>query len=51
MTEIQHLEGRIPKKDTRTTIPQLRTTRTLSQELPETSETQSIQRTDQGMAT
>jgi len=35
MTEIQHLEGRIPKEDMRTTMPQVRTTGTLSQKLPE----------------
>jgi len=51
MTEIQYLEGRIPKKNTRTTMSQMRTTGTLSQELPEKRWTQTIERTSQGLAT
>jgi len=51
MTEIEHLEGRIPKKDTRTTRPQVHTTGTLSQELPEKRRAQTIQRTNQELAT
>ena len=35
MTEIEHLQGRIPKKDTRTTVSQMHTTWRLSQEFPE----------------
>jgi len=50
-TKIQHLEGRIPKEDARTTMPQVRTARTLSQELPEKRWTQTIQRTIQELAT
>jgi len=51
MTKIQHLEGRIPKEDKRTTMPQVRTTGTLSQKLPEKRWTQTIQRTIQELAT
>jgi len=41
-TKIQYLKGRIPKKDTRTTMPQVCTTRTLGQELHKKSWTQTI---------
>jgi len=51
MTEIEYLEGRIPKKNTRTTMSQIRTAGTLSQELPEKRWTQTIQRTIQELAT
>ena len=51
MTEIQHLKGRIPKEDTRTTMSQVRTTRTLSQELPEKGRTQTLQRASPELAT
>jgi len=50
-TKIQYLKGRIPKKDTRTTMPQVCTTGTLGQELPEKRETQTIQRIRQELAT
>jgi len=49
-TKVQYLEGRIPKKDTRTTMPQMRTAWTLSQKLPEKGWTQTIQRTSQKLA-
>jgi len=51
MTEVQYLEGSIPKKDMRTTMPQMGTAWTLSQELPERRLTQTIQRTSQERAT
>jgi len=51
MTKIQHLEGRMPKKDTRTTMPQVRSTWTHSQELLEKRRTQTIQRTSRQLAT
>jgi len=51
MTNIQYLKGGIPKKDTRTTMPQVSTIRTLGQELPEKRGTQTIQRTSQQVAT
>jgi len=50
-TKIQYLKGRIPKKDTRTTMPQVCTTGTLGQELPEKSWTPRIQCTSQELAT
>jgi len=50
-TNIQYLKGRIPKKNTRTTMSQMRTTRTLGQELYEKGWTQTIQRTSQELAT
>jgi len=50
-TKIQHIEGTMPKKNTRRTMPQVRTTGTLSQKLPETRWTQTIQRTSQELAT
>jgi len=50
-SEIQHVKGRIPKENTRTTMPQVRTTGTPSQELPEKRWTQTIQRTIQELAT
>jgi len=51
MTKIHYLKGRIPKKDTRTTMPQMCTARTLSQKLLEKGWTQIIQRTSQKLAT
>jgi len=50
MTKVQHLEGRIPKEATRTTMSQMRTTWTLGQELPKKRRTQTIQRTSQELA-
>jgi len=50
-TKIQYLKGRIPKKDTRATMSQVRTAWTLSQELPEKRRTQTIQYTSQELAT
>jgi len=50
-TKIQHLKRRIPKPDTRTTMPQVRTTGTLGQELPEKRWTQTIQPTIPELAT
>ena len=50
-TKVQHLKGRIPQEDTRTTVPQMRTTLIFSQELPEEGRTQTIQRTSQELAT
>ena len=41
-TKIQYLKGRIPKKDTKTIMPQVCTTRTLGQELHEKRLTQTI---------
>jgi len=51
MTEIQHLEGGMPKENKRTTMAKVRTTGTLSQELPKERRTQTIQHTSQELAT
>jgi len=50
MTKIEHLERRIPKENSRTTIPQMPTTCTLSQELQKERRAQIIQRTSQELS-
>jgi len=50
-TKVQYIESRIPKKDPRTTMPQMRKTWTLSQRLLKTGWTQTIERTSQKLAT
>jgi len=49
--KIQYVERRITKKDTRTTMSQMRTAWPLSQELPKKGRTQTIQYTNQELAT
>jgi len=51
MTKIQCLEETIPKEDTRRTVSEMRKIWTLSQELPEKGETQTIQRKSDELAT
>ena len=48
---IQYLKGRIPKKDTRATMPQVCTTGTLGQELHKRRGTQTIPHTSPELAT
>jgi len=50
-TKVQHLKRRIPTKNSRTTMTQMRTTRTLSQGLHNEGWAQTIPRTSQELTT